>query len=101
VSFFIEREATTTCGRKAVYYGRLQDYGTLNPILTEVFYVVVNRGGGDSVLVKRGKEIHEQIVCISTLPRSFSWSPSVLIPRWLSSSPTQNRRRTKTGVRSR
>ena len=47
----------------AVYFGHLQDYGTSNPVLTDVFYVVsqtdLETKQVSNVLVKRGKELHE------------------------------------------
>lgn len=47
----------------AVYYGELQGYGTRNPVLTHVFYIVsrtdANTKAVSNVLVKRGKELHE------------------------------------------
>ena len=46
----------------AVYYGQLEGYGTPNPILTHVFYIVTrtdpNTKAASNVLVKRGKEMH-------------------------------------------
>lgn len=46
----------------AVYYGELQGYGTSNPILTHVFYIVShadpNSKAVSNILVKRGKELH-------------------------------------------
>lgn len=45
-----------------VYYGKLQGYGTANPVLTDSFYVVTrtdpNTKAVSNVLVKRGKELH-------------------------------------------
>src|SRR5882724_7749330 len=47
----------------AVYFGHLQDYGTPNPVLTDVFYVVSQTDPETkqvkSSLIKRGKEMHE------------------------------------------
>jgi small nuclear ribonucleoprotein (snRNP)-like protein len=47
----------------SVYFGHLQDYGTPNPALTDVFYVVSQTNPEtkqvSNVLVKRGKELHE------------------------------------------
>ena len=47
----------------SVYFGHLQDYGTSHPVLTDVFYVVSQTNPEtkqvSSVLVKRGKELHE------------------------------------------
>ena len=47
----------------SVYFGHLQAYGTLHPVLTDVFYVVSQTNPETkqvgSVLVKRGKELHE------------------------------------------
>jgi hypothetical protein len=47
----------------SVYFGHLQDYGGHHPILTDVYYVVSQTNPEtkqtNSVLVKRGKELHE------------------------------------------
>ena len=47
----------------SVYFGHLQDYGTPNPVLTDVFYVVSQTDPETkqvkSSLIKRGKELHE------------------------------------------
>jgi small nuclear ribonucleoprotein (snRNP)-like protein len=47
----------------SVYFGHLQDYGSPNPILTDVFYVVSQTDPESkqvkSSLIKRGKELHE------------------------------------------
>jgi len=47
----------------SVYFGHLQDYGTPHPALTDVFYVVSQTNPEtkqvSSVLIKRGKELHE------------------------------------------
>ena len=46
----------------AVYYGKLQGYGTAHPVLTDVFYIVTQTNPetkqSSNVLVKRGKELH-------------------------------------------
>lgn len=46
----------------SVYYGKLTGYGTSNPVLTDVYYVVTktdpNTNQVQNVLVKRGKELH-------------------------------------------
>src|SRR5215472_5618037 len=46
----------------AVYYAKVQGYGTPNPILTEVYYIVTQTNPetkqSTNVLVKRGKELH-------------------------------------------
>lgn len=46
----------------AVYYGKLQGYGTQHPVLMDVYYVVshtdANTHQTSNVLVKRGKEPH-------------------------------------------
>lgn len=46
----------------AVYYGKLQGYGTAHPMLTDVFYIMSrtdpNTKAVSNVLVKRGKEPH-------------------------------------------
>lgn len=46
----------------AVYYGKLEGYGTGNPVLTDVFYIVTQTDAStkqsSNVLVKRGKELH-------------------------------------------
>lgn len=46
----------------SVYFGKLSGYGTSNPVLTDVFYIV-SKADPDTkqvqnVLVKRGKELH-------------------------------------------
>jgi len=47
----------------SVYFGHLQGYGTHNPVLTDVYYVVTQTNPetkqSNNVLVKRGKELHE------------------------------------------
>ena len=47
----------------SVYFGRLQDYGTPHPVLTDVFYVVSQTNPETkqvmNSLIKRGKELHE------------------------------------------
>jgi hypothetical protein len=47
----------------SVYFGHLQYYGGHQPILTDVFYIVPQTNPDtkqtNSVLVKRGKELHE------------------------------------------
>ena len=46
----------------AVYYAKVQGYGTSNPVLTEVYYIVTQTNPetkqNNNVLVKRGKELH-------------------------------------------
>jgi len=46
----------------AVYYGKLSGYGTRNPMLTDVFYIVTKTDPEtkqvSNLLVKRGKELH-------------------------------------------
>ncbi len=46
----------------AVYYGKLQGYGTHHPTMTDVFYIMSrtdpNTKQVSNVLVKRGKELH-------------------------------------------
>jgi hypothetical protein len=46
----------------AVYYGKLSGYGTHNPMLTDVFYVMTKTDPETkqvtNLLVKRGKELH-------------------------------------------
>jgi small nuclear ribonucleoprotein (snRNP)-like protein len=46
----------------AVYYGKLTGYGTRNPIMTDVFYIVSKTDPTtkqvSNMLVKRGKELH-------------------------------------------
>lgn len=46
----------------AVFYGKLEGYGTPHPVLKEVFYVVTNTSPEtkqtSNVLIKRGKELH-------------------------------------------
>jgi hypothetical protein len=47
---------------KSVYYGKLAGFGTPNPVLTEVFYIVSQTNPEtkqvSNMLVKRGKELH-------------------------------------------
>jgi small nuclear ribonucleoprotein (snRNP)-like protein len=47
----------------AVYYGQLEGYGTANPVLNHVFYILgrtdPNTKAVSNVLVKRGKELHQ------------------------------------------
>jgi hypothetical protein len=47
----------------AVYFGHLHGYGTSNPTLTDVYYIVSQTNPDtkqvSNVLVKRGKELHE------------------------------------------
>jgi len=46
----------------AVYYGKLEGYGTSNPVLRNVFYIVTrtdpNTRASSNILVKRGQELH-------------------------------------------
>jgi len=46
----------------AVYFGRLQGYGSPHPVLVDVYYVVTQTNPetkqSNNVLVKRGKELH-------------------------------------------
>jgi len=46
----------------AVYYGKLSGYGSHNPLLTDVFYILSTPDPSSkqvtNVLVKRGKELH-------------------------------------------
>jgi hypothetical protein len=46
----------------AVYYAKVQGYGTSNPVLLDVFYIVTQTNPetkqSNNVLVKRGKELH-------------------------------------------
>ncbi len=46
----------------SVYYGKLTGWGTSNPVLTDVFYIVSKTNPDTkevtNVLVKRGKELH-------------------------------------------
>jgi hypothetical protein len=46
----------------SVYFGKLAGYGTSNPVLTEVYYIVTQTDPTTkqtkNVLVKRGKELH-------------------------------------------
>jgi hypothetical protein len=47
----------------SVYFGHLQDYGTPQPVLTDVYYVVSQTNPETrqvtNSLIKRGKELHE------------------------------------------
>jgi len=46
----------------SVYYGKLSGWGTANPVLTDVFYIVSKTNPDtkqvSNVLIKRGKELH-------------------------------------------
>ena len=46
----------------SVYFGKLTGYGTSNPVLTDVFYIVSKTDPTtkqiQNILVKRGKELH-------------------------------------------
>jgi len=47
----------------SVYYGKLSGWGTSNPVLTDVFYIMSKTDPTDpkkssNVLIKRGKELH-------------------------------------------
>jgi hypothetical protein len=46
----------------AVYYAKVQGYGTSNPVLIDVYYIVTQTNPetkqSTNVLVKRGKELH-------------------------------------------
>jgi small nuclear ribonucleoprotein (snRNP)-like protein len=46
----------------SVYFGKLSGYGTPNPVLTDVFYIVSQTDPdtkqAKNILVKRGKELH-------------------------------------------
>jgi len=59
------------------YFGKLEGYGTPQPVLSEVYYIVTQNNPetkqNSNVLVKRGKELHEpdrmylnpnQILCV-------------------------------------
>lgn len=61
----------------SAYFGKLQDFGTARPLLTEVYYIVSQTNPEtkqtSNILVKRGKELHEpdrmylnpnQILCV-------------------------------------
>ena len=47
----------------SVYFGHLQGYGSHQPVLSEVYYVVTQTNSetkqSNNVLIKRGKELHE------------------------------------------
>ena len=47
----------------SVYFGHLQGYGSHQPVLSEVYYVVTQTNPetkqSSNVLIKRGKELHE------------------------------------------
>ena len=49
-------------GNNSVYYGKLTGYGTPNPVLTDVYYILSQADPQTkqvkNVLVKRGKELH-------------------------------------------
>lgn len=46
----------------SVYFGKLSGYGTSNPVLTDVFYILTQQDPqtkqAKNILVKRGKELH-------------------------------------------
>ena len=46
----------------SVYYGKLSGWGTQNPVLTDVFYIVAKQDPdtkqSSNILIKRGKELH-------------------------------------------
>jgi len=46
----------------SVYYGKLSGWGTQNPVLTDVFYIVAKTDPDtkqtSNILIKRGKELH-------------------------------------------
>jgi small nuclear ribonucleoprotein (snRNP)-like protein len=46
----------------SVYFGKLSGFGTPNPVLTDVFYIVTQTDPATkeskNILVKRGKELH-------------------------------------------
>ncbi len=47
----------------SVYFGQLAGYGSSNPVLTKVYYIVTQTNTEtkqtNNILVKRGKELHE------------------------------------------
>ncbi|MGA9142413.1 MAG: hypothetical protein WA664_00665 [Candidatus Acidiferrales bacterium] len=47
----------------SVYFGHLQGYGSHQPVLSEVYYVVTQTNPeskqSNNILIKRGKELHE------------------------------------------
>jgi hypothetical protein len=47
----------------SVYFGHLQGYGSHQPVLSEVYYIVTQTNPetkqSNNVLIKRGKELHE------------------------------------------
>jgi hypothetical protein len=49
-------------GNNAVYFGKLSGFGTANPVLTDVYYIVGQTDAQTkqtkNILVKRGKELH-------------------------------------------
>lgn len=49
-------------GNNSVYFGKLSGYGTPNPVLTDVYYIVSQTDQQTkqvkNILVKRGKELH-------------------------------------------
>ena len=49
-------------GNNSVYFGKLSGYGTPNPVLTDVYYIVTQTDPTTkqtkNILVKRGKELH-------------------------------------------
>lgn len=53
---------TVLLSNGAVYYGKLEGYGTAHPVLMDVFYIVTQTDQqtkqSSNVLVKRGRELH-------------------------------------------
>lgn len=49
-------------GNNSVYFGKLSGYGTPNPVLSDVFYIISQTDPQTkqvkNILVKRGKELH-------------------------------------------
>lgn len=47
----------------SVYFGQLEGYGSQNPVLSKVYYIVTQTNTEtkqtNNILVKRGKELHE------------------------------------------
>ncbi len=76
----------------SVYFGKLAGFGTPNPVLTDVFYIVTQTDPttkqSKNILVKRGKELHytDLTACTSTLIALSLWSQWEQTPKSHSSS---------------
>jgi hypothetical protein len=66
-------------------FGHLQDYGTSQPVLTDVYYVLSQTNQETKQvthsLVKRGKELHEPDRMYLNPAKSYLWSRLVQTQR--------------------